>query len=91
MTLYATGVRNAELTHLKFSDVDKQRMVVHIQGGKGRKDEVGGSGIYPASSPDAPADAEIRTEAELARHKGPRPTEANQQRFRKAGRSSGSE
>ena len=38
MTLYATGVRNAELTHLKFSDVDKQRMVVHIQGGKGRKD-----------------------------------------------------
>jgi Phage integrase family len=38
MTLYATAVRNAELTHLKFSDVDKQRMVVHIQGGKGRKD-----------------------------------------------------
>jgi len=26
MTLYATGVRNAELTHLKFSDVDKQRL-----------------------------------------------------------------
>jgi site-specific recombinase XerD len=38
MTLYATGVRNAELTRLKFSDIDKQRMVVHIQGGKGRKD-----------------------------------------------------
>jgi len=38
MTLYATGARNAELTRLKFSDVDKQRMVVHIQGGKGRKD-----------------------------------------------------
>ena len=38
MTLYATGARNAELTHLKFGDVDKQRMVVHIQGGKGRKD-----------------------------------------------------
>ena len=38
MTLYATGVRNAELTRLKFSDFDKQRMVVHIQGGKGRKD-----------------------------------------------------
>lgn len=38
MTLYATGVRNAELTRLKFCDVDKQRMVVHIQGGKGRKD-----------------------------------------------------
>jgi integrase/recombinase XerD len=38
MTLYATGVRRAELTHLKISDVDSQRMVVHIQGGKGRKD-----------------------------------------------------
>jgi site-specific recombinase XerD len=38
MTLYATGARCAELTHLKVSDIDKQRMVVHIQGGKGRKD-----------------------------------------------------
>ena len=32
-----TGARNAEVTRLKFSDFDKQRMVVHIQGGKGRK------------------------------------------------------
>jgi len=38
MTLYATGVRNAELTHLKATDIDSQRMVVHIRGGKGRKD-----------------------------------------------------
>jgi integrase/recombinase XerD len=38
MTLYATGVRNAELTHLKVSDVDSQRMVIHVQGGKGRRD-----------------------------------------------------
>ena len=38
MTLYGTGARNAEVTHLKFRDFDKQRMVVHIQGGKGRKD-----------------------------------------------------
>ena len=38
MTLYATGVRRAELTHLKISDVDRQRMVLHVQGGKGRKD-----------------------------------------------------
>src|SRR6266446_2182681 len=38
MTLYATGARNAELTHLKVSDIDSQRMVVHIRGGKGRKD-----------------------------------------------------
>ena len=38
MTLYATGVRRAELTHLKVSDIDSQRMVIRIQGGKGRKD-----------------------------------------------------
>jgi site-specific recombinase XerD len=38
MTLYATGARNAELTRLKVSDIDSQRMVIHIQGGKGRKD-----------------------------------------------------
>src|ERR1700681_2356370 len=37
MTLYATGVRRAELTHLKVSDIDSQRMVIHVQGGKGRK------------------------------------------------------
>jgi integrase/recombinase XerD len=38
MTLYATGTRRSELTHLKASDIDSQRMVIHIQGGKGRKD-----------------------------------------------------
>jgi len=38
MTLYATGIRNAELTRLKISDIDSQRMVIHIQGGKGRQD-----------------------------------------------------
>ena len=38
MTLYATGARNSELTSLKVSDIDSQRMVVHIRGGKGRKD-----------------------------------------------------
>jgi site-specific recombinase XerD len=38
MTLYATGARNAELTHLKVSDINSQRMVIHIQGGKGRVD-----------------------------------------------------
>ena len=38
MTLYAAGMRRAELTHLKISDIDSQRMVIHIQGGKGRKD-----------------------------------------------------
>ncbi len=38
MTLYGSGVRNAELTHLKVADIDSQRMVIHIQGGKGRQD-----------------------------------------------------
>lgn len=32
-------------------------------GGAGRRDEVGGSGVHPASSGQAPADAEIRTPA----------------------------
>ncbi len=38
MTLYATGVRRAELARLKIRDIDSQRMVIHIQGGKGRRD-----------------------------------------------------
>ena len=38
MTLYATGLRCAEVTHLKVSDVDSKRMVIHVHAGKGRKD-----------------------------------------------------
>ena len=38
LTLYATGVRRAELSRLKVSDIDSKRMVVHVEGGKGRKD-----------------------------------------------------
>jgi integrase/recombinase XerD len=38
MTLYATGARRAELAHLKVADIDSKRMVIRIQGGKGRKD-----------------------------------------------------
>jgi site-specific recombinase XerD len=38
MTLYATGARRAEAAHLKVGDIDSQRMVVHIRGGKGAKD-----------------------------------------------------
>jgi len=30
-----TGVRDAELTRLKVSDIDSRRIVIHIQGGKG--------------------------------------------------------
>jgi integrase/recombinase XerD len=38
MTLYATGMRRAELARLKVSDVDSKRLVIHVQGGNGRKD-----------------------------------------------------
>jgi len=38
MMLYATGVRRTELAKLRVSDIDSRRMVIHIQGGKGRKD-----------------------------------------------------
>ena len=38
MTLYATGIRRAELAHLRVRDIDSQRMVIRIRGGKGRKD-----------------------------------------------------
>ena len=38
MLLYATGLRRAELTRLKVADIDSERMVIHVLGGKGRKD-----------------------------------------------------
>lgn len=38
MLLYATGLRRAEAAHLKISDIDSKRMVIHVVGGKGRKD-----------------------------------------------------
>src|SRR6266436_9101551 len=38
MTLYATGVRRAELCRLKVADIDSGRMVLHIRQGKGGLD-----------------------------------------------------
>lgn len=38
MLLYSTGLRRAELTRLQVKDIDSDRMVIHVLGGKGRKD-----------------------------------------------------
>jgi site-specific recombinase XerD len=38
MTLYSTGMRRAEMCRLKVSDIDSERMVVHIRSGKGGRD-----------------------------------------------------
>jgi len=38
MTLYATGARRAEVAHLKISDIDSQRMVIHVHEGKNSRD-----------------------------------------------------
>lgn len=38
MMLYATGLRRAELARLQVSDIDSERMVIHVKGGKGHKD-----------------------------------------------------
>ena len=38
MTLYSTGMRRAELCHLKVEDIDSVRMVTHIRHGKRNRD-----------------------------------------------------
>jgi YHS domain-containing protein len=42
----------------------------YMRGGKGRRDEVGPTGIYPAGSPDVPASAPVREPGEFVRHAG---------------------
>src|SRR5258706_4615212 len=37
-TAYASGLRVSEVTHLKVTDIDSARMVIHVRQGKGRKD-----------------------------------------------------
>ena len=37
-TAYGAGLRASEVTHLKVSDIDSQRMLIHIEQGKGDKD-----------------------------------------------------
>ena len=50
---------------IEHSDAD------YVKGGKGRKDDVRGSRIYPASAPDAPPDADVRTVGEFVKHRDP--------------------
>jgi len=38
MLLYGTGMRRTEASQLKVSDIDSQRMVIHIHSGKGLRD-----------------------------------------------------
>jgi site-specific recombinase XerD len=38
MTLYSTGMRRAELCHLKVEDIDSTRMIIHIRHGKRNRD-----------------------------------------------------
>ena len=38
MTLYATGMRRAEICRLQIQDIDSARMMIHVREGKGRKD-----------------------------------------------------
>jgi integrase/recombinase XerD len=40
MTLYGTGLRREELCRLKVTDVDSQRMVIHVRQGKGSRIEL---------------------------------------------------
>lgn len=40
LTMYATGVRVEEALNLKPSDIDSDRMVIHVKQGKGKKDRI---------------------------------------------------
>ena len=66
LTETTARLRDEEDNDTRESDGERERE--YVRGGKGRKDEVGRSGIYPASSTNAPGDAEIRSEGDLGHH-----------------------
>jgi len=39
-TCYGAGLRISEVTHLKVSDINSARMILHVRQGKGRKDRI---------------------------------------------------
>ncbi len=51
---------------------EEQRESGEPGGGQGRRDEVGGSGVYPASAANAPDDAVVRTPGEWGEGAGVR-------------------
>jgi len=40
MLIYSAGLRRSELLNLSISDIDSERMVIHINGAKGKKDRI---------------------------------------------------
>lgn len=40
MTSYSAGLRVSELVNLKIHDIDSKRMMLHVKGGKGKKDRM---------------------------------------------------
>jgi integrase/recombinase XerD len=40
MTAYSAGLRVSEIVALKINNIDSKRMMIHIQGAKGKKDRM---------------------------------------------------
>ena len=40
MLIYSAGLRRSELLNLMSDDIDSERMIIHINGAKGKKDRI---------------------------------------------------